>query len=75
MVAAEHFLLTPHIVALGRVVDELPAADPQYRTFWMLHGFYSGLDILKILVIFGLGIQLVTLRERRAVPEEAVAHG
>jgi len=63
IVAAEHFLLTPAITGLGRIVDDLPATDPQYRKFWMLHGFYSGLDILKMLVGFVLAAALVMVSE------------
>ena len=59
IVAAEHFLFTPRIIDLGRVIDDLPASDPQYKTFWTLHGVYSGLDILKMLVAFGMAVRLV----------------
>jgi hypothetical protein len=54
MLAAEHLFLTPRIVEMGRFVDGLAKTDDRYKTFWMLHGIYSGLDILKMLVIFGL---------------------
>jgi len=63
IVAAEHFLLTPRIIGLGRIVEDLPATDPQYKTFWTLHGFYSGFDILKMLVGFGLAARLVIRRK------------
>jgi hypothetical protein len=59
VVAVEHFLLTPGITDLGRVIDDLPTTDPGYGKFWMLHGFYSGLDILKMLVGFGLAARLI----------------
>lgn len=79
IVAAEHFLLTPRIAELGRIVDDLPATDSRYRTFWMLHGLYSGLDILKMLAMFGLGMLLATGRKAdrelfatAAVPERKV---
>lgn len=61
IVAAEHFLLTPRITDLGRIVDALPPTDPGYKTFWTLHGLYSGLDILKMLVMFGLAVRLAIL--------------
>jgi hypothetical protein len=67
IVAAEHFLLTPRIIDLGRIVDDLPAADPATRTFWMLHGIYGGLDILKILV--GLGLAAVLVIRPKTEPE------
>lgn len=58
IVAAERFLLTPQIVDLGRVIDTLPKTDPRYNTFWMLHGAYSGLDILKMLLGAALAFRL-----------------
>ena len=58
VLAAEHFVLTPEITSLGRIVDGLQPSDPQYKTFWMLHGFYSGLDILKMLVVCALGARI-----------------
>ena len=59
IVAVEHFLLTPRITDLGRIVDGLQSTDPQYKTFWVLHGFYSGLDILKMLLGLGLAGRLI----------------
>ncbi|MGA2715188.1 MAG: hypothetical protein ABSG41_18970 [Bryobacteraceae bacterium] len=63
IVAAEHFLLTPPIVDLGRRVDDLPATDPDTRKFWMLHGTYSGLDILKMLVMVAFAVRLAIRRK------------
>jgi hypothetical protein len=62
IVFAEHFPLTPEITRLGRSVDDLPATSPEYRKFWALHGLYSGLDILKILVGFALATCLAIRR-------------
>ncbi len=56
MIAVERFYLTPRIVDMGRFVDGLPKADERYKTFWMLHGFYSGIDILKMLMLFGMSL-------------------
>jgi hypothetical protein len=70
IVAAEHFLLTPRITEMGRFIDDVKPSDPQYKTFWMLHGFYSGLDILKMLVAVVLGFLLVV---RRKPDEEHLA--
>jgi hypothetical protein len=64
IVAAEHILLTPRITGLGRIVDDLPATDPEYKKFWLLHGFYSGLDILKMLIGLGLAVRLLIRRKR-----------
>lgn len=62
IVAAEHFLLTPRITALGRVIDDLSQTDPEYGKFWVLHGFYSGLDLLKMLAGFILAARLAVRR-------------
>lgn len=63
LLGAEHFLLTPRIVDLGRIVDGLSKTDDRYKTFWMLHGFYSGADILKMLIIAGIAAR-VTIRRK-----------
>ncbi|HTA42559.1 MAG TPA: hypothetical protein VK789_08930 [Bryobacteraceae bacterium] len=63
IVAAEHFFLTPLITDIGRRVDDLPATDPESREFWVLHGIYSGLDILKILITAAFAIRLVFKRK------------
>ncbi len=63
IVMAQHFLLAPQIAEIGRRVDELPAADPEVHKFWMLHGFYSGLDILKLVVGFAFAVRL-TVRKK-----------
>jgi len=63
IVVAQHFLLAPQITEIGRKVDELPPADPEVHKFWMLHGFYSGLEILKLVVGFAFAIRL-TIRKK-----------
>jgi len=75
IVVAEHFLLTPRITGLGRIVDDLPATDPESRKFWMLHALYSGLDILKMLIGFGLAARLAIRRksDREPVARESAA--
>jgi hypothetical protein len=59
IVVAEHLFLTSRITDLGRIVDDLPSSDARYRTFWTLHGVYSGLDILKIVAQLGLAALLM----------------
>jgi hypothetical protein len=63
IVAAEHFLLTPRILGLGRIVDDLPPADPEYKTFRTLYGLYGTLDLLKTLVGCGLAARLLIRRK------------
>lgn len=62
ILVVEHFLLTPRITGLGRIVDNLASTDSDYKTFWVMHGFYSGLDILKMLLAFVLAARLVVRR-------------
>jgi len=83
IVVAEHFLLTPQIVDLGRLIDDLPAADPATKKFWMLHGVYSGLDILKLLAGFGMAVRIAVKRKvdkdvfareyRQSLPKQTTA--
>jgi hypothetical protein len=63
IVAGEHFYLTPMITDLGRRVEDLPAADPDVKTFWILHGFYSGFDILKLLLGVAFAVRLAIKRK------------
>jgi hypothetical protein len=68
LVVTEHFLLTPEITRLGRIVDDLPATASEYKRFWMLHGFYSSLDILKILLELGLAYLTIRREPPRELP-------
>ena len=77
ILAAERFFLTPRIVDMGRFVEGLAKTDGRYKTFWMLHGIYSGLDILKMLVIFGLAARVHGARGRerhRSAPRNTRCH-
>jgi hypothetical protein len=53
IVAAQHFFLTPEITELGR-------HEPVTAHFWMLHGIYSGIEILKL----ALGAVLALVLQR-----------
>ena len=45
-------------------MEDLPAADPDnVKTFWVLHGIYSGLDILKILLGLAFALRLAIKRK------------
>jgi hypothetical protein len=73
ILVAEHFLLTPQIIALGANVDSAAPGDPQYRKFWVLHGLYSGLDILKMIIVFGLAaLEVWTRKQASPGPEMAI---
>ena len=58
IVLAQRFALTPHIVALGRVIDFVPAdqPSPERSRFWLLHSTYSSLELVK----WALGLLLTS---------------
>jgi hypothetical protein len=65
IVVAQHFLFAPQIAEIGRRVDDLSPGDPEVHKFWMLHGFYSGLEILKLVAGFAFAVRL-SFRKRIA---------
>jgi len=66
IVLAQRVALTPQIGKLGRVLDFVatPPTNEQTKTFWMLHGIYSGVELLKI----GVGIAIAGLLVFRRQP-------
>jgi len=77
IVLLQHFILTPHIISLGSDLDETPAQgmpnNPNVARFWIFHGFYSGFEILKLLIGIGLASRLMIHRERRSDSENPPA--
>ena len=53
--------LTPAIVTLGRSLDFLPRdpAPPGMSRFWALHGAYTSLEMLKLLIAVFVTVSLV----------------
>ncbi len=49
------FYVVPETIRLGRIIDFLPRdpAPPEVVPFWRLHNAYTGLDMVKLLVIVG----------------------
>ena len=45
-----HFFLTPEITRMGRAMDFTPIGQPSPNStrFWMFHGFYSALELIKL---------------------------
>ena len=58
------FYVVPETIRIGRSIDFQPREPETARQaeFWRLHNAYTGLDMLKFLIIAGCGIAL--LRER-----------
>ena len=66
IVLLQRFVLTPHLVSLGREVDEMPAREllnnPTVSRFWAFHGVYTGSEIFKLLMGIGVGVRLMVRR-------------
>lgn len=79
----QRFVLTPHVVSLGREVDEIPAREltgnPTVAHFWAFHGVYSGCEILKLLLGLAVGARLMIRRThdrpQREYDREAIGAG
>ncbi len=65
-----HFLLTPAITSLGRAMDFAPVGRPSGESthFWILHGVYSALELIKLGWGVALGVWLVLPRKKPQPP-------
>jgi len=62
----QHFKITPDLVWQGRAIDFVPATgDPTARQqFFKLHAAYGVIEVVKMLLIIGIGIALFPRRRR-----------
>jgi hypothetical protein len=69
----QRFALTPQMVALGRIIDWVPAGDPspERSRFWMLHNAFVGLDIVNWMLGFFLTGRLLFRRKKRGMDPDA----
>jgi hypothetical protein len=58
IVAGQRFYLSPQVAELGRTLADLPPKNALTGTFWMFHGIYSGMEILKLLIGLALAVRL-----------------
>lgn len=58
IVAVQRFYLSPQVAEMGRKLADLPPNNSLTGTFWMFHGIYSGVEILKLLIGFALAARL-----------------
>jgi hypothetical protein len=67
IVLSQRIALTPQIGKLGRALDFISPAptDAQTKNFWLLHGIYSGVELVKI----GLGLAIAGLMVFRRQPD------
>jgi hypothetical protein len=65
-----HFLLTPTITRLGRAMDFAPVGRPSGEStrFWIFHGVYSAVELIKLGWGIALGVWLVLLRKKPQPP-------
>jgi hypothetical protein len=61
-----HFLLTPEITRLGRAMDFGPVGRPSGEStrFWIFHGVYSALELIKLGWGIALGVWIVLPRKK-----------
>lgn len=63
LVLVQHFLLSPQVAEMGRSMADHAEDAALSRKFWLFHGIYSGLEILKVVVGFGLAVRLCMRRK------------
>jgi len=61
MVAAMHWLMTPEITVLGRLIDYVAPNLPteERLEFWRYHRVYTAMELVKLLTGLGLGVWLL----------------
>ena len=66
LVMVQKFLLTPEVIALGRLIDFVPAnqQSPERSRFWVVHTAYTGVELGKWVVALFLTAQMVFSRQR-----------
>lgn len=67
LAAAQRFLLTPGLTALGRNLDFTPLADasPERSRFWILHNAYSAIELVKWAIALFLAGRLIAGHRHR----------
>jgi hypothetical protein len=71
ILAVDRFYLTPEITRLGRQLDYATAPNGDTAVFWRLHGFYSGLELLKLALGFTAAtLLIVRFRDRKFFARE-----
>lgn len=67
LVAVQHWLLTPELVATGKALELIYPGEPaaERARFEIYHRVYSGLELAKIALAAGLSARLLLYRSRR----------
>ena len=68
LVLLQRLVITPEIVALGRLIDFVPpnAPSPERQQFWVVHTAYAGIEVGKWLVALVLAGKMVFFSGERA---------
>jgi len=66
LVIVERFLVTPQIISLGRAIDFVPEQTPSVERikFWRFHNAYVALELIKLAVLGGTTLRLLTMSRR-----------
>jgi preprotein translocase subunit SecG len=64
-----HYVLTPQITRLGRAMDFAATGSPagESTSFWIFHGLYSALELIKLGWSIALAVWLVLPRKKPPV--------
>jgi hypothetical protein len=62
----QHFKITPELDWTGRSIDFAPAESQARDQFWKLHGIYSGIEVVKMLLAVTTAGFLFPMRRRRS---------
>ena len=67
LVVVERAMLFPEITYLGRLMDFTPhdLDSPVRSRFWSFHRYFSGLEVVKILLILAISAKMLVRREVR----------
>ena len=67
-VLVQRFLLTPGMTSLGRMIDFVPPDAPsgERTQFWVLHGWYWEMEVVKWALGLALAGRLIARRSRRS---------
>jgi hypothetical protein len=58
---AQHWLITPEVVRLGRLIDFVTTPAPERERFWTLHMIYSSLEVFRLLLLAAMTLRLWTI--------------
>lgn len=67
-VLVERLMLTPAMISVGRMIDFVPPDTPSGdRTqFWVLHSWYWGVELVKLILGLALAARLISHRSGRS---------